>query len=371
MKFKHKTFVQQLLLKADVQIDGKRPWDIQVNNNAFYQKVIAQGTLGLGEAYVDGWWDCEALDEFFYRALRADLRSHLRLNARSIIHLITARIANLQSRSRALTVGKVHYDIGNDLYQSMLDPRMMYSCGYWKNADNLNDAQEAKLELVCQKLALKPGLKILDIGCGWGGFATYAAEKYDVEVVGITISKAQHTLAQKRCEGLPIEIRLQDYRDLTDTFDRIVSIGMFEHVGLKNYRTFMQIVSDCMDADGMCLLHTISENQSRYVGDPWTEKYIFPNGKTPSIAQLSKALEGLFVIEDIHNIGPHYAPTCLAWYQNFQNAWPKLKANYDERFFRMWRYYLLLAAGNFRARFSQVQQIVMTKIGRPQPNIRN
>lgn len=362
--------VKALFSKADVLVGGGRPWDIQVHNDAFYRRILAEGTLGLGEAYVDGWWECAALDEFFNRAIRADLGSSIRLNFRMIVTVLLARLLNLQSRQRAFRVGERHYDLGNDLYRGMLDRRMIYSCAYWKDARNLDEAQEAKLELVCKKLELSPGLKVLDIGCGWGGFAIYAAERYGVEVVGITISREQVHFARELCKGLPVEIRLQDYRDVREKFDRIVCIGMLEHVGYKNYPTFMKIVSECLRAEGVCLLHTICNNISTYTGDPWMVKYIFPNSMTPSLAQLSKAAEGLFVIEDIQNIGPGYDQTCMAWHRNFQHAWPGLRESYGERFRRIWQYYLLMAAGNFRARSSQVLQLVVTRPGRAQPNSR-
>ena len=154
-------------------------------------------------------------------------------------NVLKARLVNLQSTSRAYNIGKKHYDIGNELYKNMLDKRMNYSCGYWKNSKTLDQAQEAKLDLICKKVGLKPGMKILDIGCGWGSFVKFAAEKYKVKAVGITVSKEQAKLARELCKGLPIEIRLQDYRELNEKFDRIISIGMFEHVGPKNYKTYV------------------------------------------------------------------------------------------------------------------------------------
>jgi cyclopropane-fatty-acyl-phospholipid synthase len=361
--------VKDLLSGADIQIGGDRAWDIQVHNKNFYRRVVAEGTLGLGEAYMDGWWDCVALDEFFDHVIRADLESS-RLNVKAITTLLLARLSNLQSRRRSTTVAEAHYDLGNDLFQEMLDRRMIYSCAYWKNATNLDEAQEAKLELVCKKLELRPGLKVLDIGCGWGGFAIYAADRYGVDVVGVTNSREQFQFTQARCKALPVEVRLQDFRDISGRFDRIVSIGMLEHVGHKNYKTFMDIVYDSLDVEGICLLHTICNNVSTRVGDPWLAKYVFPNSMTPSLAQLSRAIEGRFVVEDIHNIGPGYDPTCMAWHRNFQQGWPRLKGRYGERFRRLWQYYLLMAAGNFRARSSQVLQFVLTRMGRAQPDCR-
>lgn len=245
----------------------------------------------------------------------------------------------------------------------MLDKRMVYSCGYWKDANTLDQAQEAKLDLICKKISLRPGMKILDIGCGWGSFAKYAAEKYKVKVVGITISKEQAKFAKEVCKGLPVDIRIQDYRSIHEKFDRIVSVGMFEHVGVKNYRTFMGVVYKCLDKKGLFLLHTIGSDLSQATADPWILKYIFPNGMIPSIKQVAKSVEGLFVMEDWHNFGQYYDNTTMAWFKNFDKYWPKLKKAYGERFYRMWKYYLLLGAGDFRARKNQLWQIVFSKEG--------
>jgi cyclopropane-fatty-acyl-phospholipid synthase len=242
---------------------------------------------------------------------------------------------------------------------------MVYSCAYWKNAGNLDDAQEAKLDLICRKLALQPGNRILDIGCGWGSFAKYAAERFGVEVVGITVSREQAGLAAELCRGLPVEIRLRDYRDVEGRFDHIVSVGMFEHVGYRNYRTYMETVHNCLKDDGLFLLQTIGNSHSEVVGDPWIDKYIFPNSIIPSIKQISAAIEGLFIIEDLHNFGAYYDTTLCSWLHNFERNWNKLKSRYDENFYRMWRYYLQLFMGAFRSRCLQVWQIVLSKKGKP------
>ena len=360
---KLKKTADELLALADVEINGKHPWDMQVHNEDFYRRVLSQGSLGLGESYMDGWWDCEELDKFFYRIVCADLESKVRGNWKLLLKALWARIYNLQSKARAFQIGERHYDLGNDLFVNMLDKRLVYSCAYWKNAKNLDEAQENKLDLICRKIGLKRGMKVLDIGCGWGSFVKYAAEKYGATVVGITVSKEQVALARDLCKGLPVEIRLQDYRDLNETFDHVVSVGMFEHVGYKNYNTFMKCVHKCLKDDGLFLLHTIGNNTSVKVPEPWTHKYIFPNGLLPSIKQIGAATEGLFIMEDWHNFSTDYDKTLMAWDSNFMRNWDKIKSNYDERFYRMWRYFLLSNAGAFRARKNQLWQVVLAKRG--------
>lgn len=362
--------VRQLLEMAGISINGNKPYDIQVHNPNLYSRVLSEHALGLGESYMDGWWDCEALDQFFDRILKARLDEKVQGSWKIKWHVLRANIFNLQSKRRAFQVGQQHYDIGNDLYTRMLDKRLNYTCAYWKNASNLDEAQEAKLELVCKKLHLEPGMEVLELGCGWGSFAIYAAQKYGVKVTGVTVSKEQVELGMQMAEGLPVELKLMDYRDVTGKYDRVLSIGIMEHVGYKNYRTYMEVVDRTLKDDGIAFFHTIGSNVSTTTANPWTTKYIFPNGMLPSIAQLGRAMEGLFVMEDWHNIGPHYDKTLIAWHANFEKAWPELKNKYGERFYRMWRYYLLSSAGGFRARQSQLWQVVMTKPGREQPECR-
>jgi len=361
---KHKKIVQSLLQEADVAINGNNPYDIQVHNEDLYKRALGKGTLGFGEAYMDGWWDVDALDDFFMRVLQADLEEKIQ-SPEVILAALHAKLINLQSQRRAFKIGEAHYDLGNDLYSAMLDGRMTYTCGYWKNATTLDEAQEAKLELVCKKIGLKEGDRVLDIGCGWGSFLKYAAEKYGIEGVGITVSGEQVELARKSCSELPIEIRLQDYRDVDETFDHIVSLGMFEHVGVKNYREYMQMVNRCLKDNGLFLLHTIGGNTSVTSTDPWIGKYIFPNSMLPSLKQIMETSEGIFIVEDLHNFGKDYDKTLMAWYDNFEESWNTLKQNpaYDERFYRMWKYYLLSCAATFRSRKNQLWQIVFSKKG--------
>jgi cyclopropane-fatty-acyl-phospholipid synthase len=355
--------LQELLDRADVRIDGDRPWDPQVHDDRIYLRVFLGGSLALGEAYMDGWWDCEALDQFFCRLMRADLHEEGGYSWRQVWNMVKAFVRNPQSLTRAYEVGEVHYDRGNDLFERMLDDRMVYSCGYWRDAETLADAQEAKLDLVCRKLRLEPGMRVLDIGCGWGSFAEYAAEQYGVDVVGLTISEEQAQAARNRCRAFPVDIRLQDYRQVDETFDRVVSIGMFEHVGLQNYRTYMDVVRRCLDEDGLSLLHTIGNHEQGATQEPWLEKYIFPNGYIPSMQQITEASHDLLVVEDWHNFGPDYDRTLMAWAENFEEAWAALSDRYDERFYRMWRYYLYQCAGSFRARRNHLWQVVLSPDG--------
>lgn len=356
--------VRDLLKTADIQIGGSRPWDINVRNPSLYGRILRSGNLGLGEAYMDGWWEAERLDDFFYRILRARLNERVDLTWPVIKGWLAGFLTNIGRKSKAFEIGEKHYDIGNDLYEKMLDRRLTYTCAYWQSgAKNLDEAQEAKLDLVCRKLGLKPGMTVLDIGCGWGSFLKFAAEKYGVTGVGLTVSKEQAELARQMLGELPVEIRLQDYREVEGSFDRVVSLGMFEHVGYKNYRKFMRLAERVLKPDGLFLLHTIGGNRSVRSTDAWIQKYIFPVGMIPSIAQIGRSLEGIFKMEDWHNFGPNYDLTLQAWMKNVDDHWPELQAKYGDRFYRMWKYYLLSCAGAFRSRELQLWQIVLSPRG--------
>ncbi len=361
---RYKKAIETLLEGTDIQINGSRPWDIQVHNEQFYPRVLSSGSLALGESYMDGWWDCDHLDQFMDRFLRADLDKRVRSSS-VVISGLLAHLVNVQAGRRAFVIGERHYDTGNDLFEKMLDARMTYTCGYWKDAKTLDEAQEAKLDLVCRKIGLKKGDHVLDIGCGWGSFLIYAAEKYGARGMGLTVSKEQAAFAQTRAKQLPIEIHLQDYRTTRGSFDHVISLGMFEHVGIKNYRTFMELVSRVLKDEGIFLLHTIGSSTSKTTTDPWFEKYIFPNSLVPSISQIARASEGLFVMEDWHNFSAYYDLTLMQWYKHIEKAWPELSQTYSEGFHRMWRYYLLASAGSFRSRSSQLWQIVFSKQGVP------
>jgi cyclopropane-fatty-acyl-phospholipid synthase len=362
--------VHGLLAEADVRVGGDRPWDMQVHDERLPARLLAGGSLALGESYMDGWWDTASLDGLLARIIAAGLDRR----APGLADLrdgLIARLVNLQVRSRAFEVGRRHYDLGNDLYQAMLGRRLVYSCGYWHDRDgalapSLDAAQEAKLDLACRKLGLEPGMRVLDIGCGWGEALKFAAERYGVSGVGVTISREQLAFASGLCEGLPLEFRLQDYRELGgERFDRVLSIGMFEHVGVRNYRTFFERVRSLLAPDGLLLLHTIGGNRSRRRTDPWIARYVFPNSMLPSARQIAGASEGLFVIEDWHNFGADYDLTLQAWRDNVEAAWERLPARYDERFRRMWRYYLAGSMASFRTRRIQLWQVLLSPEGVP------
>jgi len=356
--------LEHLLAQADVRMDGERDWDLQVHDPRLPMRLLAQGSLGLGESYMDGWWDARSLDGLLYRLLDAHLDERVR-GLSALLDGLRAQLFNLQTRGRSFVVGKRHYDLGNDLYAAMLGRRLVYSCGYWREAQTLDEAQEAKLDLVCRKLGLQPGMRVLDIGCGWGEALKFAAERYGVSGVGVTVSREQADFAQQLCTGLPIEIRVQDYRSLTagdEKFDRIFSIGMFEHVGAKNYRRYFEVARACLPDDGLFLLHSIGNNVSQHHTDPWIARYIFPNSMLPSAAQIAKAIEGLFVLEDWHGFGSDYDCTLQAWRANIEAAWLRLPA-YDERFRRMWRFYLAASMASFRARRIQLWQLVLSPRG--------
>ncbi|MEL1264648.1 cyclopropane fatty acyl phospholipid synthase [Pseudoxanthomonas putridarboris] len=356
--------IEGLLAEADVRVGGDRPWDLQVHDPRFSARALGQGSLGLGESYMDGWWDAASLDGFLFRVLEARLDERVH-GVGEVFDALRARLVNLQTQRRSGEVGRRHYDLGNDLYGAMLGKRLVYSCGYWRTAHDLDAAQEAKLDLVCRKLQLKPGMRVLDIGCGWGEALKFAVERYGVSGVGVTISQQQADFARELCAGLPVDIRLQDYRDLDEPFDAAFSLGMFEHVGVKNYTTYFDVARRCLPPQGLFLLHTIGGNRSVHRTDPWIARYIFPNSMLPSAAQIAHAIEGRFVLEDWHNFGADYDLTLQAWRANVEAAWPSLDPRYDERFRRMWRFYLAGSMATFRSRRSQLWQLVLSPRGVP------
>jgi cyclopropane-fatty-acyl-phospholipid synthase len=359
--------IERLLAAADIRVNGPEPWDFQVRNERVYDRILAQGSLGLGESYLDGDWDCIQLDEFFHRVLRSGVQKQAPRNLRLLTAQLRARWLNLQTARRAFIPAAVHYDLGNDLFESTFDTRLTGSCGYWREARDLDAAQDAKHDLICRKLYLSPGQSVFDIGCGWGAFMKFSAERYGVQCTGVTVSREQISWGSERCRGLPVRFIFGDYRqlpaDASGPYDRLVSMGMFEHVGNKNYRDYFEVAYRLLKDDGLFLLHTIGSTYSDFELDPWLDKYIFPNAVLPSIAQIGSAIEGLFMMEDWHNFGAYYDNTLMAWFQKFDSNWPKIAARYGERLYRIWKYYLLSCAGGFRARLIQLWQIVLTKQG--------
>lgn len=356
----------ELAAEAGIAFNGMQPWDIQVYDEGLYRRILTQGSLGFGEAYMDGQWECRQLDELFTRLMSVDADTRIGgwARLRLLGEILRHGLFNLQSTRRAFQVGEHHYDTGNDIFEAMLDPTMSYSCAYWSQASDLAEAQRAKLDLICRKLELQPGEHLLEIGCGWGGLARYAAENYGVRVTGLTVSREQQALARDRCAGLPINIELMDYRELTGTFDKVASVGMFEHVGPKNYDAYFSAADRVLKNGGLFLLHTIGIYATAGHTDAWIDKYIFPNGKLPSVRELAAALENHFLIEDWHNFGSDYDKTLMAWWERFDQAWPSLQAKYDERFYRMWHYYLMCSAGFFRSRQGLLWQLVLSKRNR-------
>ncbi len=360
-----RTIIEKLAKRAGITIDGPEPHDITVNNSKFFRRIVFGGSIGLGDSYIDGLWDSKKIDVLSYKLLKNHINNGFLNNIHTFFMYMIHKFFNFQSIRRAFIVGEQHYDIGNDLYDAMLDSRLAYTCGYWKDAKNLEEAQEHKLRLTCEKLGLKPGMKVLDIGCGWGSFAIFAAKEYKVSVVGITVSKEQIELAKKRAVGLPVEFLLLDYRNLPNKygkeFDKVVSLGMFEHVGQKNYNKYFSVVDKIMKNDGLFLLHTIGTNDRFSAPDPWIDKHIFPNGVLPTLLEIVNSVQGHFIMEDWHNFGTDYDKTLMAWYDNIEKAWDTLPTKYDEKFKRMWRYYLLICAGVFRSRRAQLWQIVFSR----------
>ena len=352
--------VTQTLAKADIQIGGNRPWDIQVKNKKFFSKIIWDGSLGLGESYVNKYFECDQVDVFCYKILKNKLQQQT-YNKNNYTRILTNLFINFQSLKNAVQVAKKHYDIEVKIFKNFLDKRMIYSCGYWKNTNSLNKAQENKLDLIATKLQFQKGMRILDIGCGWGGAAKYLVTKYKVDITGITISKQQYQHAIEYNTHPQIKYILSDYRNHVDTYDAIYSIGMFEHVGHKNYTTYFQNIQKNLTDKASFLLHTIGMDITANFGSSWASKYIFPNGELPSQKLLVNALESLFMIDDWHNFGCDYDKTLMTWYKKFVHYYTSLQnKKYDDRFYRTWRYYLLSCAGAFRARYIQLWQILLT-----------
>ena len=357
-----KDVAARILDAAGIPINGSEPWSFQVHNEKLWDRVISQRQLGFAESYMDGWWDCDQLDVALTKLLSINVLKLLKPSPALAFHVAKSNLLNNQTKRRAAQNAKHHYNIGNDLYSRMLDEEMVYSCAYWNNAQTLAEAQQAKFDLICRKLELKPGMRLLDIGSGWGGFLRFATKNYGVIATGISPAENQINLAREKSEGLGITFKQQDYRDLTGEFDRIVSIGMMEHVGPKNYKAFFAKCDELLTKDGRMLHHTIGSNVSKNTTDPFFDRYIFPGGVLPSLAQIARATENTFIIEDVHNFGPYYDLTLLEWHKNISSRWQEIP-QYDQRFQRMWNYYLLASAAGFRAGNLQLFQVVFQRVG--------
>jgi cyclopropane-fatty-acyl-phospholipid synthase len=363
--------VRELLSESDIIVGGHRPWDIRVSNPEFYARALEGGSLEVGESYMDGWWECDRLDQMFHRAYIADMHARLTRGLRGKLETLRVRFSHSRERDDRVPQAPPTRDLlGNDLFQAMLGPRMAYTCAYWSDSATLDEAQEAQFELVCRKLELSPGMTILEHGCGWGAFAKYAAAKHGVGVLGVCASAEQAELGRQLCRGLPVELVVQDYKGIEGRFDRVMSLGIIERLSPRDYRAYMENAARCLKDDGIGFIHTAGRNATGQAGDPWLDKHIRPGGGVPSLMELSAAMEGLFVMEDCHNIGPQFDPTLLAWHGNLEREWPALREKYGERLHRAMKYYLLSSAGSFRSRRGQVFQIVMTKAGRRQPHCR-
>jgi cyclopropane-fatty-acyl-phospholipid synthase len=357
--FNSKARLQKILANAGITVNGTHPCDPIIKDGRFFGRVLHSGSIGLGDSYLDGWWECKDLGEFFYRILLSGLGERRQPRWQRITNYVAKCVSNGQSRMQSREVAEKHYDLGNTLYQRMLDGRMVYTCARWNHASNLDAAQEEKLHVVCESLALEPEMRLLDVGCGWGSLARFAAVKYGATVVGVTVSQQQLEFARRRCEGLPVELYLQDYRDVQGTFDRIASLGMFEHVGVKNYRLYFEIAHRLLKPDGLFYLGTIGSAGPLHEDDPWMLKHIFPNSHIPSWPEIESAIRGLFSVERVEDWGEDYGRTVMAWLQNFEKNWSELRDQYGERFHRMWRYYLLGAEAAFRAKGTQAWQILL------------
>ena len=367
-----KKIVTSLMSKAGIKVGGNNPWDIRVNDDRFYSRCL-KGSVGLGESYMDGDWDVERIDELFTRIIRGGLpSSRLARVGRSWLDL-KSKLVNLQSRKGSLAIAETHYDLDHRLYQKFLGPYNQYTCCFFNEAATLEEAEVEKLEMICNKLDIQPDDRVLDIGCGWGGFSKYAAETRGCHVTGVSISTEQIAYAREFTAGLRVDIVEADYRDLPDLypaghFDKVLICGMIEHVGYKNYRGIMKVIHKVIKDQGYFLLHTIGNSQNTTVADPWLEKYIFRNSMLPSIGQLADAFEGIFVMQAWENYGHYYAPTLAAWYENFDRNWPDIEKidaprPFDERFRRMFDYYLLSCKAGFETEFINLWQIVLTKKG--------
>ena len=364
---KSQDWLAQLLASADIHLNGSRPWDIQIKHPQTLQRLLSLGGFALGESYMDGWWECQAIDLMIERAMCAGLQEKL-ATPRAWWESFKGRMRPRDGVGQSRIVGRMHYAVGNQVFQAMLDPYMAHSCAYWvEGAQTLEEAQIAKLEMVCRKLQLRPGMRVLDMGCGWGSFMRYAAEHYGVTVLGLSNVPHQIELGKTLARHLPVQFELSDYAqfntDGKSKFDRIVSIGTFEQLGQAHVAAFFETAKRCLKDDGWMLLQTQGKSNRQRLLDAWNDKYIYPQGYLPRLDEVTQASEAHFVVEDVHNIGADHDRTLLHWHQRFEMAWPQLRLSHDERFYRMWRFHLLSSAASFRTRHHQMWQLVLSPKG--------
>ena len=316
--------------------------------------VLRDPRMRFPEAYVEGHWEPENDD--LMPVLEFAMRNSSQLLSRwgRYLRILRARLGELNTAISARRNISHHYDIDTPVYRLFLDREMHYSCAYFPDPDmSLEAAQEAKCALIARKLDLKPGARVLDIGCGWGSNALYLARHFDVHVTGITLSERQLEIARQRAEeaGLAdrVSFRLEDYRDTRGPFDAIVSIGMFEHVGRPQYATFFRCVHDLLAPDGVALVHTIGGSRPPDEGSPWIRKYIFPGGYIPAASEVMPHVEhSELVMTDFEVLRLHYAKTLAHWHQRFQTNRPEIAEIMDDRFCRTWRFYLQASEATFR-----------------------
>lgn len=343
-----------------------------IRNPKTYKYILALGSLGFGESYMNGWWDEENdnLMELSGLLLSSGIYKKARGNFSLILNILLQRLFSLpifiqNSRKNV----QYHYDISNDFYRLFLDETLTYSCGYQiEKNDTLKEMQMQKHELICKKLALKRGDSVIDIGCGWGEMLIYAAEQYGISGTGITLSQEQAYLAKERIKQRELSDRLKivvaDYREFEGQYDKFVSIGMFEHVGKRNFSTYMNKVRELLKPGGIGLLHTVG-TIGRAGRDPWLEKYIFPGGYLPKLHDLiSEMWTADLLVAHCENLKPHYAETLKRWSDNFRHNKKLIMAvssKFDQRFIRMWDLYLQLCEATFRYGNIQLYQVLFCK----------
>jgi cyclopropane-fatty-acyl-phospholipid synthase len=366
-----KNTVEKLLDKCNIKINGTNPQDIIVHDDRFYKMVLSSGELGLAESYMYKYWSSNNLYETLYLLSKNfNKLSYIDFNFNDFLNMTKSYLFNNQTIEKALVDVQSHYDIGNDLYTRMLDNNMQYTCAFFQDTNDLNTAQEQKMDLIGQKLNLKPGDTLLDIGCGWGYLINYLSKKYNVQGLGITLSEEQLKYAEINFKNNSnASYKLMDYRNIPKDmkFTKIVSVGMLEHVGNKNYEEYFDIVHDHLTDDGIALIHTIGcQNSLRGIssgsgsGSKFIDKYIFPNGHIPTWDEISPIVSKKFLIQDWQNFGKYYDNTLQSWYKNINSKWDEIP-NYDEKFKRMWNFYLLGCAANFNLCHMNLWQILITK----------